>query len=144
MADPLNLHEPDPKPVTAIRVVAIAALVALVIGCIPALGTALVVADNLNARSRERAVDACKILADGRRSANERNKQMKINLQADIQLFEFVRKAQPKKVPPGSQVSQKTLDQYLAKLDRLIEVKKTKVLPLTKPLSIPNCEKQVP
>lgn len=143
MTEPLNLNEPDSKPVTTYRAVLIAALVAFVIGCVPALGTALVVADNLNNQSRQRAVESCNVLRQGRAAANERNVQMKINLKADIELFEFIRQVQPKKVPPGSQVSQKVLDQYLRKLDRLIATKRDKVLPLTAPLPLPDCQKEI-
>src|SRR3954453_23528385 len=45
--DPIPFGDPPQTPVTTWRVVLIASLVALVIGCVPALGTALVVNSNL-------------------------------------------------------------------------------------------------
>src|SRR3954447_17413868 len=45
--DPIPFNDPPVEPVTTWRVVLIASLVALVIGCVPALATALVVNSNL-------------------------------------------------------------------------------------------------
>src|SRR3954447_12287197 len=71
MADPLDLEldeRPDPlsAPVTTLRAIIIAALVALVVGCIPALATAFVVNANLKDGQNaivqgrvEQTLDAC-------------------------------------------------------------------------------------
>lgn len=53
LLEPIPLEE-EKKPLTTWRVVIIAAIVALVIGCLPALTTALIVGDNL--RSQQRAI----------------------------------------------------------------------------------------
>lgn len=46
MIEPLPFDVPQAQPVTTWRVVLISSLVALVIGCVPALATALIVNDN--------------------------------------------------------------------------------------------------
>lgn len=45
--EPIPLEDPPDKPLTTLRVVIISAFVALVIGCLPALTTALVIGDNI-------------------------------------------------------------------------------------------------
>lgn len=68
MTEPLiPLEEPPAKPLTTWRVVLISAFVALVIGCLPALTTSLVVGDNLRATQQqiiEGRVHTTRVLCD--------------------------------------------------------------------------------
>lgn len=138
--DPLNLNSPESKPLTTARVVIIAALVALVIGCLPALGTAIIVSQNLNSDSQARTKAACLVVRSGRKQANAKNVPLRLNLKADIKLFELVNRFTPRKVPPGSQITQKQLNDYNAAIKNALVVKKQRVLPLTKDIALPNCD----
>lgn len=141
LRDPLDLNSPEPKPLTTFRVVVIAALVAFVIGSLPALGTAIIVSSNLNADSQSRTRETCQIIRDGREQANRKNAQNRLNLRADIAVYETVLKFTPRKVPAGAQITQIQLDKYLHVLRNAIATKKNKILPLTQDLILPNCAK---
>lgn len=140
---PIPLDEPSSQPLTVLRVLVIAALVAFVIGCIPALGTAIIYGANLKDQAHTSAVENCKLLADGRRASNLKNQQMKLNLQADIDLYSIVIKFTPEKVPPGSGITQAQLDSYLRTLNRAVQTKRDKVLPLTQNFPVPDCSKVI-
>lgn len=135
------LSDKQPKPLTTWKVIWISALVAFVVGCVPALGTALVVAHDLDKESTARSYDNCVTLREGRRGLNERQRQNKLNLEADLAVFETVLRFTPKKVTPGSRVTQAQLDVYISSLKNAVQTKKEKILPLTKPSSLPDCER---
>lgn len=146
MAESLFIpDEEPPKPVTTFRVLVISALVAFVIGCVPALTTALVVNSNLNDRSRNRSIENCQLLNAARAQNNARSLQNRENLKADVKLYETVLKLTPTKAPPGSPPGQQhKLDVYNKAIREALQTKRDKVLPLTQPLLLRDCNQIFP
>lgn len=138
------MDEPEATKLTVWRVVLIAALVGFCVGSIPALATALVISHDFKKESTLRAYQNCSTFRDGRIVGNERSRQNRLNLQADADVYTTVLKFTPRKVQPGSKITQAQLDTYLAKLKNAVRVKQQKIIPLTTPLAIPNCEKDFP
>lgn len=83
MAEPLTLVEPDEKPVTTRRMIIIAALVALVIGCLPSLFTALAVQSNL----QDQVNTICNSRMTATIQSNKRLASDRINLKGDITIL---------------------------------------------------------
>lgn len=131
---------------TFTRVVVIATIVALVVGCLPALGTALVVASNNDTKATQRSYDNCVSQRDARKLSNDRLAATRINLEADVKLFTLITSLQPKKLPADYKgpLHQSDLDRYNNTLAETLSIKRDKVLPSTKELPLQNCEKIYP
>ncbi|WP_301930923.1 hypothetical protein [Ferruginibacter sp.] len=138
------LDEPAGRPVSSFKILVLAAIVAFVVGAIPALGAAIIYGDQIDQRAHERAVDTCVNTNAGRKAANLRFKSSKIDLQADITLYETVLKLTPKVIPAGNAGAaqqQAKLTTYRNTLETNLKIKKDKVLPLTKPYKYLDCSK---
>lgn len=142
---PFDLEDNEPRPLTTARVILISAIVAFIVGCLPALGTALVVANDFENESAQRSYDNCVTLREGRQAGNERQRQNKISLKADVAIYELVLSTTPTVAPPKGPeniqgVTQEQLDKYRQTFVDAIKTKKNKILPLTKPVPLPPCE----
>jgi hypothetical protein len=142
MEDSLPLEEPEAGGASTFKAMAVAAIVAFVVGCVPALGAAIIYGDQIDQRAHERAVDTCNSTNAGRKAANLRFRASKINLEADITLYEVVLKLTPKTLPKGSPANQQAkLTTYRNTLEDALQTKREKVLPLTKPYKYEDCSK---
>lgn len=151
------LEDKNPTPPSKTYVLVVAAMVALVIGCLPALGTALIVNSDLSRDSKARDAQSdkdstlrsyqnCVTVRDGRILGNERNRLNKINLKADVDLFQYVIELQ-RTPDPDQKLTERQLErrrEFTKRLQHLVNVKQNQILPLTKRVPVPDCERDFP
>lgn len=135
------LDSQDPKPVTSVRVVLISALVALVVGCVPALLSAVVIAGDFNEQASARSVENCESQRAQLKTTNDRVVVNRLSIQADIgnlkgDIALLRASAAANKDQPGATV---ILQASIDSKRKAIAAKK-KALDKSVPYELPNCE----